>query len=307
MTDGEGITGNGIVRARTLEEAASVVELYNTNDYQQIKIYNAIQPDILAELTKLAHEKGLSVTGHVPVAVGNATDAILLGMDQLSHTDRILSVLFPEKKITDLKGNYLLNLGVNPDQIAGAIRFLLEHKTVLDPTIALDRVRDIPAGTPIESVEPDAYRIAYELFEGKRFQGGTPEDKVADASRNTRLAMDILGQFFRAGVPIVAGTDNAVPVFSLYLEVETYHTLGGLSPLEALQTATIIPARAMGRDQSTGTLEVGKEADIAILAKNPLMDIRNLRSVTGVVTNGVYFESDPLWKAVDFLPATAQQ
>ena len=307
MTDGEGITGNGIVRARNLEEAAQVVALYEANGYQQIKIYNAIQPDVLAELTKLAHEKGLSVTGHVPVAVGNAADAILLGMDQLSHTDRILSVLFPDKKLSDLKGNYLLNQGVTPDQIERATRFLLEHKTVLDPTIALDRVRDIPAGTPIETVEPDAYRIAYELFEGKRFQSGTAADKVANASNNTRLAMDILGQFFRAGVPIVAGTDNAVPVFSLYLEVETYHALGGLSPLEALQTATIIPARAMGMGQTTGTLEVGKEADIAVLAQNPLIDIRNLRTVTGVLTNGVYFESNALWPAVDFLPGNEQQ
>lgn len=307
MTDGEGITGNGVVRARSLEEAAKVVELYKGQGYQQIKIYNAIQPDILAELTRLAHEKGLSVTGHVPVAVGNATDAILLGMDQLSHTDRILSVLYPDKKVSDLKGNYLLDTEPNQDQINTAIRFLLEHKTVLDPTIALDRVRDIPRRTPIESVEPDAYRIAYELFEGKRFQAGTPPDKAADASGNTRLAMEILGQFFKAGVPIVAGTDNAVPVFSLYLEIETYHFLGGLSPLEALQTATIIPARAMGMDATTGTLEVGKEADIAVLNKNPLLDIRNLRTVTGTFTNGTYFESNPLWEAVDFLPPMVQQ
>jgi imidazolonepropionase-like amidohydrolase len=101
---------------------------------------------------------------------------------------------------------------------------------------------------------------------------------------------------------VVAGTDNVVPVYSLYLEIETYHKLANLTPLEAIRTATIIPAKAMGLDSETGTLEIGKEADIAILEKNPLTDIHNLRTVTAVVTNGNYYESDPLWQAADFKP-----
>jgi imidazolonepropionase-like amidohydrolase len=114
--------------------------------------------------------------------------------------------------------------------------------------------------------------------------------------------MEIIGQFHRAGIPIVAGTDNVVPVFSLYLEIESYQKLGNLTPFQALQTATIIPARAMGFDKETGTLEVGKEADIAILDKNPLQDIENIRSVSAVMTNGNYFISKPLWEAADFKP-----
>ena len=113
---------------------------------------------------------------------------------------------------------------------------------------------------------------------------------------------EIVGDFFRAGIPIVAGTDNFVPVFSLYLELEIYHKLAGLTPLEAIQTATIIPAKVMGIDSETGTLEIGKEADIAILDENPLLDISNIRTVSAVITNGNYYESNPLWEAVDFQP-----
>lgn len=58
----------------------------------------------------------------------------------------------------------------------------------------------------------------------------------------------------------------------------------------------------MGLDAETGTLEIGKEADIAILDKNPLMDITNLRTVSAVITNGQYYDSNPLWEAADFLP-----
>jgi imidazolonepropionase-like amidohydrolase len=58
----------------------------------------------------------------------------------------------------------------------------------------------------------------------------------------------------------------------------------------------------MGLEKVTGTLEIGKEADIAILDKNPLEDIRNIRTVSAVLTNGNYFESNPLWQAADFKP-----
>jgi len=75
-----------------------------------------------------------------------------------------------------------------------------------------------------------------------------------------------------------------------------------LTPLEAIQTATIIPAKVMGIDSETGTLEIGKEADIAILDENPLLDISNIRTVSAVITNGNYYESNPLWEAVDFQP-----
>ena len=55
-------------------------------------------------------------------------------------------------------------------------------------------------------------------------------------------------------------------------------------------------------DSKTGTLEIGKEADIAILDKNPLVDITNLRTVSAVLTNGNYYESNPLWRVADFQP-----
>ncbi len=303
MTDGPGKQGNGIIRARTPEEAREVVEMYYSKGYKQIKIYTSVAPDIVPILAEEAHKRGITTTGHVPREVGNAIPAIESGMDMLSHRSRILTVLFPDKSGPDFGRNYLSQNEVSIEQIKTATDFLLKHGTVLDPTIALDVVRAVQRGVPIETVEPDAGRIAYELWEGKRFRSGGNEERSKMAVADYTKAMEILGDFYRAGVPIVAGTDNIVPVFSLYLEIETYQKLGKLTPLEAIRTATIIPAKAMGLDSKTGTLEVGKEADIAILNKNPLEDIHNIRSVFAVVTNGNYYLSDPLWKAADFQPA----
>ncbi len=301
MVDGVGITGNGVIRATTPAEARDVVAMYYERGYKQIKIYTAIEPDVLVGLSEEAHARGMTVTGHVPRAVKNAVAAAESGMDQFNHRGLFLSVLFPERRMSELGRSYLAEVG--PERIDNAIEFLLEHESVLDPTISLDIIRNLPWGTRVETVEPGATRIAYELFEGKRFLGGVSPSRAEEVEEDVKKAMEILGAFFRAGVPIVAGTDNVVPVHSLYLEIESYHELAGLTPLEAIRTATIIPARAMGMEAETGTLEIGKEADIAILERNPLVDISHIRTVSAVMTNGHYYESDPLWRAADFRPS----
>ena len=301
MVDGAGITGNGVIRATTPEEARQVVAMYHEHGYKQIKIYTAVEPDVVRALAHEAHARGMTVTGHVPRAVENATTAAESGMDQFNHRGLFLSVLFPNEKRSELGRSYLTD--VSSAQIDTAIDFLLEHETVLDPTISLDLIRNLPWGTPVETVEPEVTKIAYELFEGKRFLRGVSPDRAREVEADVKRAMEIIGDFYRAGVPIVAGTDNVVPVYSLYLEIESYHRLGGLTPFEAIRTATIIPAEAMGLDAETGTLEIGKQADIAILDENPLLDIGNIRTVTAVMTNGHYYESAPLWYAADFGPS----
>ena len=302
MTDGDGIQGNGVIRARTPEEAKEVVNMYHSKGYNQIKIYTSIEPEVMKALSEEAHNLGITATGHVPRAVGNAVETIEGGMDMLSHSSRILSVLFPGQDLSDLGSLYLANRAVSEDEIQEATKFLLKHETVLDPTIGLYVIRSLERGIPIETIEPDAERIAYELWEGKRLRNGVSPERAVQARKDYTVALKVLGDFFRAGVPIVAGTDNVVPVFSLYLEIESYHEHAGLTPLEAIQTATIIPARAMGLDDVTGTIEIGKEADIAILEKNPLENISNIRTVSAVMTNGNYYKSDPLWEAADFVP-----
>ncbi|MEZ5284949.1 MAG: amidohydrolase family protein [Vicinamibacterales bacterium] len=88
-----------------------------------------------------------------------------------------------------------------------------------------------------------------------------------------------------AGVPVVAGTDEGIPGHSLHREIELYAE-AGFTPLQALQAATIVPARAMGLDRELGTIERGKRADLTILAGNPLDDIHNIRLVRWTVLQG---------------------
>ena len=92
-----------------------------------------------------------------------------------------------------------------------------------------------------------------------------------------------------------------MPGYSVYREIELY-VQAGFTPMEALQAATLVPARAMKVDRESGTVEVGKRADLDILDANPLENIHNIRSVRWVVANGVLYDPAPLWESVGFKP-----
>jgi len=99
----------------------------------------------------------------------------------------------------------------------------------------------------------------------------------------------------------VAGTDQAVPGHSLHRELELY-VEAGFTPMEALQSATLVPARAMGREKDLGTVEAGKLADFLVIDGDPLADVRNLRKVVTVVQGGRAYDPASLWRMVGFTP-----
>jgi imidazolonepropionase-like amidohydrolase len=110
----------------------------------------------------------------------------------------------------------------------------------------------------------------------------------------------------RPGVPILAGTDTGNPFcfpgFSLHEELALL-VIAGLTPVEALRSATLNPAKFFGLDQTLGTIEQGKIADLVLLDANPLLDIRNTQRINAVVSNGRLFDR----KALDKLLAHAER
>ena len=148
--------------------------------------------------------------------------------------------------------------------------------------------------------EPGVAKVAPEL--ATPINGmGLPPDAAERQRASVAEGIANVGALHRAGIPIVAGTDQAVPGHSLHREIELYVT-AGFSPLEALQAATIAPARAMKKDGEAGTLEKGKRGDLVVLDGNPLEDIRNTRRIYRVITNGRVFDPAPLWRSVGFTP-----
>ena len=89
----------------------------------------------------------------------------------------------------------------------------------------------------------------------------------------------------RRGLPIMAGTDQAVPGYSLHRELELY-VEAGMTPMEAIQAATTVPARAMGLSDRVGTVRAGQRADLLLVDADPLADIKATRQVWRTIAAG---------------------
>jgi len=201
------------------------------------------------------------------------------------------------RRIDRLKAVAALNL--NSTEAQRAVNFLKEHRTVVDPTLVFYEFISASTARPLASFEPGVARVAPELAKQFTDVGSQPPPPFAEEAFAMDLA--IVAALHRAGVPIVAGTDQTVPGHSLHREIELY-TQAGFTHLEAIQAATIVPARVMGLDKELETVEVGKRADLILLGANPLDDIRNIRKVEFVVTDGRMYNCAGLWRSVDFKP-----
>jgi imidazolonepropionase-like amidohydrolase len=113
--------------------------------------------------------------------------------------------------------------------------------------------------------------------------------------------VQLVGLMQRAGVQVVTGTDfgmrpEAVPYpitrpgTDLHDEVMLL-VEGGFTPMEALRSATAIPARVLGIADRAGTIEPGKYADLVLLDRDPLADITNTRAIAGVILRGVWIDA----------------
>jgi imidazolonepropionase-like amidohydrolase len=121
-----------------------------------------------------------------------------------------------------------------------------------------------------------------------RVRSLTPDD-IAFAKRNFARQEELVRGMNRAGVPIVAGTDTVNPYcfpgFSLHDEL-TLLVEAGLSPMQAVQAATINVARLVGRDKELGTIGAGKLADLVLLDADPIRSIQNTQRINMVMSNG---------------------
>ena len=122
---------------------------------------------------------------------------------------------------------------------------------------------------------------------------GMDTDPLSVRRQFVQMELDMTLAMVRAGVPFMAGTDTAAgvhvfPGFSLHEELALF-VKAGLTPLQALQTATLNPARFLGRVADMGSVAEGKVADLVLLDANPLDDINNTRRIRGVLLAGRYF------------------
>ncbi|KAJ3198416.1 hypothetical protein HK101_004186 [Irineochytrium annulatum] len=135
----------------------------------------------------------------------------------------------------------------------------------------------------------------------------TPPEQTELMEAINSLTPGMVKKLNDAGVPMLAGSDSSFEMTNFIYGISLHDELellvkSGLTPLQALQAATLNPARYLEREQELGTVEKGKLADLVLLDKNPLEDIRNTTSVSAVVLDGKLMEKQTLDRAVQTYP-----
>ena len=129
---------------------------------------------------------------------------------------------------------------------------------------------------------------------------GTSDTALIERGKRIMNAFkQTINALYRDSIPIVAGTDMSFPGYSVYRELELY-VESGLTPLQAIQSATIIPANVMKLADQTGSVSTGKNADIILVDGDPFQDIRKIRNVTTVLKNGKVYDPAALHQVAGF-------
>jgi imidazolonepropionase-like amidohydrolase len=276
LVDGDAAGAFGAVVAATPEQGRIVVDRYHAAGFNQMKLYSLLQPDVVSAIIARAHELGMTVTGHVPSSLG-LRRAVEAGMDQIAH------------------------MPVNGDPEAAdtkaLIGFLASKKTVFDPTMPWNEILGRAPQVTLESLEPGFAHAPPAML--ANYQSVANNTDPETARRRVAVSGRMMKALFDAGVPIVAGTDGGLPGFSLLRSIEMY-VEAGLTPMQAIQSATSVAAQSMGLLKDSGTIEAGKRADLIVLNADPLADIRNIRKQRWVIAHGRVMEPAGLWRAAGF-------
>jgi imidazolonepropionase-like amidohydrolase len=302
IVDGPGPLRIGVERVDTPEQARQWVDKYHEAKFQQMKIYSSVKLPELKAVADEAHLLGMTVTGHVPEGL-NAYQVIEAGQDQINHIVYIVDIMhppLPEDSSRMVRLEAVANLDFNSPEAQRAVAFLKAHRTVLDPTLSVFELGTASTAKPTASFEPGVLKVAPELA-AQLADVGPPRPDADLREKAFAKMVAAVGVLHHAGITIVAGTDQTVPGYSLYREIELY-VKAGFTPMEAIQAATIVPARVMGLDRELGTVEAGKNADVIVLGANPLDNIHNIRTVEYVISGGKMYKCADLWRSVGFKP-----
>ncbi|MHC4203477.1 MAG: amidohydrolase family protein [Planctomycetota bacterium] len=316
------------------DEGRQVVRKVKREGADFIKVFNGLPPDAYFAIADEAKKQGIPFVGHVPYLVG-AAEASDAGQQSIEHCYFVLLACSSrsEKELKKKLKETLETLVADPSNLrhmsacvklltdtiynekkaAALFAHFVKNGTWVCPTLMLyhsvsfrdeedltndPRLKYMPLSIK-DSWKDDVY-VAWATGEGR-----SGHKKLCEKRRAIVSAMN------RAGVGLLAGTDTTsmaycFPGFGLHNELALF-VQAGLSPMQALQTATYNPAKFFGKLDSMGTVECGKVADLVLLDADPLQDIRNTQKIAAVVVGGKIFDKTSLHEMLAQVEAMAKK
>jgi len=276
------------------------VDELKANGADFIKIQSLIPRDGYFAAADEAKKIGIVFVGHVPDKV-RAVEASNAGQKSIEHLTGVFegcSTVEDElmsKPRGPGRGRFLA--AYDPERAKALIALFVKNQTWQAPTLYWEQgewlIEKTNSGTdPLSKYAPAAWRERTWPMFTKDITSGWSSDPLPDREKFVQAELKMVGEMHTAGVPILAGTDTAAgvrvyPGFSLHEELELL-VKAGLSPMDALQAATLNPGKFLGI-ADTGTIQEGKRADLVLLDANPLEQISNTRKIQSVVLAGRYF------------------
>ena len=311
----------------TISDVRNKVNELDSMGVDLLKAYEMLTPDQFEEIMRLAKEKGLNVTGHVPLSMDviSASNAGLKSMEHMrnlelscaNNSDELLAqrqeILALGKQ--DIGGilrskihalqRPLAIANYDPQRAQEVLDVLAKNETWQIPTLALATgftERPFASSEWQETFKylPEAIQLSWK----KEIDELMADIPTPFNEKYTQWLTNMVGQVHRNGIEIMAGTDCPIfyltPGRSLHEELEVL-VKAGLSPLEALQTATTNPAKYFNLQNELGAVKETMWADLLILDENPLSDIRNTQRINAVIKQGHYMGRSDLDKMLEKL------
>jgi len=300
----------------------SLLQFYKNENVDFIKVYQQLPKNTYVELAKKAPKYGMHLAGHKPMFL-SLEEAINSGQRSFEHGRIFMYECFPGadslKNPTNWKQYFSkskLEIVQQFDTVQAKelMRLMNQKGAYWTPTLQTLKF------------EANAHKGSFTNNENLKYVTKVRKrlwwkyDTDHNKERNLESeGFSISEQFFEAskqqvamahklGVPIMAGTDvtDSYVFAGFSIHDELYElTTSGLSNLEALQSATIVPATFSNLVKDYGTIAIDKKADLVLLNKNPLDDIKSTKEINGVLLNGVYYDEDKLIELKKFTEKAA--
>ncbi len=323
MLDGPTAQYKASIAIATAEDGHKAVDSLKSRGVDFIKIQSGVPREAYFAAAAEAKRLGIEFVGHVPDAI-RASEAIAAGQRTFEHLIGIFEASTPDETAFILrkwgagedpshnKSLAALLEGFSPERESVLSRLLVRRQVWQCPTLFWERGQWL-VDTVEYQKDPDLAFTPRSWIDKKypAMQKGILKsldtDSLAVRRRFVAHELEIVRRLHAAGVPFLAGTDTpagveVTPGISLHLELQRF-VAAGFSPLEALQTATLNPAKFYGRQKDFGRVQAGRIADLVLLRANPLEDIGNTRTIAGVIADGRYFSA----MAIDSMRERAKQ
>ena len=286
---------------RTPAEAKRFVDFWIDQGATSFKAYMQISREVLKAGIDAAHARGIKVTGHLcSVTYREAAD---LGIDNLEHGILASTDFVADKKPDECPGGSRGQQTVNatePSSPAGSalIAHLVSRKVALTSTLTI-----FETFTPGRPMPPGMDVLApqfKETYERQHAQIARMPQSIYTTLFPRAMAFELA--FARAGGLLVAGTDpsgggGVIPGYSNQRAVELL-VEAGFTPAEAIRVGTLNGATYLGIADRTGSIAVGKQADLVLVGGNPAARIADIRNVELVMKQGIGYDPAKLIASV---------